>query len=387
MRGRNCATRAVLVLPDIPLAQPDISEEEIAGVAEVLRSGRLSLGPRLDEFENALARRCACPGAVAVSSGTAALDLCLQALNIGPGDEVITPSFTFVATVNAIVRRGATPVFVDISRDTMNMDYADLERCVSDKTRAVIVVHLFGRPVDMNPVLEFCHARHLKVIEDACEALGATSNGGPVGGLGHCGVFGFYPNKLITTGEGGAIVSQDPELLALCRALRNQGRKANDFLSDQLGHNFRLSELSCALGVSQLARLDEFLERRSEAAARYHHLLAELPGISRPLPNCAHGRIAWFVYILTLDDARPWRDQLIARMGSKGIELGDYFPAVHQLDYYRPRYPIEARTLAVTEDISGRTVALPFFPAITADQQKTVADELAGILREKNGPG
>ncbi|MCZ6559487.1 MAG: DegT/DnrJ/EryC1/StrS family aminotransferase [Gammaproteobacteria bacterium] len=370
----------------IPLAQPDISEEEIAGVARVLRSGRLSLGPRLDEFESALARRCACPGAVAVSSGTAALDLCLQALNIGPGDEVITPSFTFVATVNAIARRGATPVFVDICRDTMNMDYADLARCVSDKTRAVIVVHLFGRPVDMNPILEFCHSRHLKVIEDACEALGATSNGGPVGSLGHCGVFGFYPNKLITTGEGGAIVSQDPELLALCRALRNHGRKANGFLSDRLGHNYRLSEPACALGVGQLARLDEFLERRSEAATRYRQLLAEVPGISMPPPNCAHGRIAWFVFILVLDAARPRRDQLIARMGRKGIELGNYFPAVHQMDFYRQRYPVEARTLPVTKYISGRTVALPFFSAITADQQETVAEELARVLGGKNGP-
>ncbi len=381
------AARAVLAMAKIPLAQPDISEEEITGVAEVLRSGRLSLGPRLDEFESALAELCACPGAVAVSSGTAALDLCLQALGIGPGDEVVTPSFTFAATVNAIVRRGATPVFVDICRDTMNMDFADLARCVSDKTRAVVVVHLFGRPVDMSPVLEFCHARHLKVIEDACEALGATSNGEPVGSLGDCGVFGFYPNKLITTGEGGAIVSQDPELLALCRALRNQGRTAHDFLPDLLGHNYRLSEPACALGAGQLARLDEFLERRREAAARYHRLLAELPGISRPPPSCAHGRIAWFVYVLILDAPRPWRDQLIARMGDKGIELGDYFPAVHQMDFYRRRYRAEAQTLPVTEEISGRTIALPFFPSITADQQTIVADELAGILHEKNGPG
>ncbi len=367
-------------MAEIPLAQPDISEQEIAGVAEVLRSTRLSQGPRLHEFEAALAERCACPGAVALSSGTAALDLCLQALDIGPGDEVITPSFTFVATVNAIVRRGATPVFVDICRDTMNMDCSDLARCVSDRTRAIIVVHLFGRPVAMDPVLEFCRAHNLHLIEDACEALGASSNDRPVGSIGDCGVFGFYPNKLITTGEGGAIVSRNLELLALCRALRNQGRTADGFLADRLGHNYRLAEPACALGVGQLARLDEFLARRSKAAARYHRLLEGLPGVSLPPRDCAHGRIAWFFYVLTLDAPQPRRDRLIAQMAGKGIELGDYFPPVHLLDFYRQRYPVLAGSLPVTEDMAGRTIALPFFPAITAQQQATVADELARIL-------
>ncbi len=370
-------------MPEIPLARPDISEQEIAGVAEVLRSSRLSQGSSLCEFETALAQCCDCSGAVAVSSGTAALDLCLQALNIGPGDEVVTPSFTFVATVNAIVRRGATPVFVDICRDTMNLDCADLARCVSDRTRAVIVVHLFGRPVAMDPVLEFCRARNLKLIEDACEALGAVSDGRPVGSVGDCGVFGFYPNKLITTGEGGAVVSRDPELLTLCRALRNQGRKADGFLADRLGHNYRLAEPACALGVGQLARLDEFMERRTEAANRYHRLLAELPGVRLPPPDCAHGRIAWFVYVCTLDAPRPWRDQLIAEMADKGIELGDYFPAVHLLDFYRQRYPVRPGSLPVTEDIEGRTIALPLFPGITAEQQTTVSDELARILASR----
>ncbi len=370
-------------MAEIPLAQPDISEQEIAGVAEVLRSTRLSQGPRLVEFEAALAKRCSCPGAVAVSSGTAALDLCLQALDIGPGDEIITPSFTFVATVNAIVRRGATPVFIDICRDTMNMDWADLARCVSDRTRAVIVVHLYGRPVAMDPILEFCRANDLKLIEDACEALGATSDGRPVGSLGDCGVFGFYPNKLITTGEGGAVVSRDPELLALCRALRNQGRNAKGFLADRLGHNYRLAEPACALGVGQLARLDEFLERRTEAAIRYNRLLAKLPGVSLPPPDCSHGRIAWFVYVLTLDGPQSWRDQVIAEMARKGIELGDYFPAVHLLDFYGQRYPTLPGTLPVTEDIAGRTVALPFFTAITAKQQVTVCDELARVLTSR----
>lgn len=367
-------------MAEIPLAQPDISEQEIAGVADVLRSGRLSQGPRLRGFEAALAERCACPGAVAVSSGTAALDLCLQALDIGPGDEVITPSFTFVATVNAIVRRGATPVFVDICRDTMNMDCADLARCFSDRSRAVIVVHLFGRPVAMDPVLEFCRAHDLRLIEDACEALGASSNGEPVGSIGDCGVFGFYPNKLITTGEGGAIVSRNLDFLALCRALRNQGSTENGFLADRLGHNYRLAEPACALGAGQLARLDEFLERRSTAAARYHRLLDGLPGVSLPPRDCAHGRIAWFVYVLTLDAPRARRDRLIAEMAGKGIELGNYFPAVHLLDFYRQRHPVVPGSLPVTEDIAGRTIALPLFPAITARQQATVADELARIL-------
>ncbi len=370
-------------MAEIPLAQPDISEQEVAGVAEVLRSARLSQGPRLVEFEAALARRCDCPGAVAVSSGTAALDLCLQALNIGPGDEVITPSFTFVATVNAIVRRGATPVFVDICRDTMNMNCADLARCASERTKAVIVVHLFGRPVAMEPVLEFCRARKLKLIEDACEALGASSNGKPVGGIGDCGVFGFYPNKLITTGEGGAIVSRDLELLALCRVLRNQGRTADGFLAERLGHNYRLAEPACALGAGQLARLDELLERRMEAAARYHRLLAKLPGVSLPPPDCAHGRIAWFVYVVTLDAPSSWRDELIDKMADKGIELGDYFPAVHLFDFYRQRFPVRSGTLPVTEDLAGRTIALPFFPAITAEQQITVRDELARVLASR----
>lgn len=367
-------------MSDIPLSRPDIGDAEVDAVVAVMRSARLSIGPWQNRFEAALAGYVGTTGALAISSGTAALDLCLQALDIGPGDEVITPSFTFVASVNAITRRGARPVFVDIDARTMNLDPADLERCLSGATRAVMAVHLFGRPVDMAPVQKFCEAHDLKLIEDACESLGATWQDRPLGSIGDCGVFGFYPNKIITTGEGGAIVSNDKALLRRCAALRNQGRTEAGFLADEVGHNYRLSELACAMGAVQLRRIDELVDKRARAAAVYEELLRDVPGLELPSIECPHGRLAWFVYVVQLDAPVVARDFLISEMRLRGIECGDYFPPVHTLEYYRQRHPIDETQLPATAAVAMRTLALPFFSTIDEQQQRRVCGALTDIF-------
>lgn len=368
-------------MPDIQLSRPDISEREIEKVVAVLRSGQLSIGPWQERFEKTLAGQVTAAGAVAVSSGTAALDLCMQALDIGPGDEVITPSFTFVASVNSIVRRGAIPVFVDIDPESMNLDPQDLDRCLSEATRAVLAVHLFGRPIDMGPVLDFCTAHRLRLIEDACEALGATWHDRPVGSIGDCGVFGFYPNKVITTGEGGAIVSNDYDLLSRCAALRNQGRTAEGFLSGEIGHNYRLSELACALGAVQLERLDDIMARRAHAAAIYEEILSDLPGVTLPAPGCEHGQLSWFVYVVRIASMTvAARDQLIAAMRTRGIHCADYFEPVHSLDYYRRKFRVGDDALPATRSVAGRTLALPFYTSIEEQDQRRVGNALSEIL-------
>ena len=256
---------------EIPLARPDIGAAEIDAVTEVLLSGRLSLGPRLEAFEAAVTGHCGCRGAVAVSSGTAGLELALEALDIGSGDEVITSPFSFVASANVIARTGATPVFVDIDPGSLALDPDRLERAITARTRAILVVHVFGHPAPMEPIVAVAQRHGLKLVEDACEAIGARLAGRAVGTFGHLGVFGFYPNKVITSAEGGMIVSDDLALLSTLRRLRNQGRDpGSETLDDErLGRNCRLSELHCALGLVQMRRLDEILARRREIAGSY----------------------------------------------------------------------------------------------------------------------
>ena len=286
----------------------------------MLRSSRLSLGPVTEQFEAAVAEYVSLPYAVAVSSGTAGLHLCIRALGIGEGDEVIVPSFTFIAAANAIRYERATPVFADIDPGTLNIDPQKIEEAITPRTRAILAVHTFGVPAEMAAILEIAQRRGLLVIEDACEAIGAEYRGCRVGTMGSAGVFAFYPNKQITTGEGGVVVTHDEGLARRIRALRNQGRYESDdwFQHTELGYNYRISEINCALGLAQMGRLEEILQKRAEVASAYHRRLGQCPELSLPPVDLASGRISWFVYVVRLTaGAHAERDASHARVGCR----------------------------------------------------------------------
>ena len=300
----------------VPLSEPDITSLEVEAVVSVLCSSRLSLGPSLEAFEKAVAGRVGVPHAVGVSSGTAGLHLCVRALGIGPGDEVIVPSFTFIAAANCIRYEGAVPVFVDIDPHTLNIDPSCIEAAITSRTRAIMAVHTFGLPARMDLILEIAERYHLLVIEDACEAIGARFAEKSAGSFGHAAVFAFYPNKQITTGEGGVVLTRDLTLADTMRALRNQGRYASDAWHQHsiLGFNYRLSEINAALGDAQMKRLDEILGKRSAVADTYDHFLADVDGVSLP-PRTQNPRdMSWFVYIIRLaHDRDRVAEQLVAK--------------------------------------------------------------------------
>ncbi len=370
----------------IPLSAPDITDAEIDAVTSVLRTPRLSLGPQTEAFESAMATLARVPHAVAVSSGTAGLHLTLLALNIGPGDEVIVPSFTFIAVANAVRYVGAHPVFADIDPATLNLDPSSVEAALTSRTRALIAVHTFGRPADMAALTALASRHNLVVIEDACEAIGAQIDGRPIGSFGDAAVFAFYPNKQITTGEGGMVVTPHTETARRMAALRNHGRyeSAPGAFSDahtELGFNYRLSEIQCALGLAQLARLEQILARRDSVARRYCELLAGTPGLVLPATGVPGHRLSWFVFVVRLAEhgSAAHRERLRQSLAAAGIATGRYFAPVHQ----QPAYSAWRATtrLPITESIADRTLALPFFNRITNTQIERVVTELQAALR------
>ena len=384
----------------IPLSSPDITQAEIDVVTAVLRSSRLSLGPELEAFEAAMAAYHGVPDAVAVSSGTAGLHLALIALGIGEGAEVIVPSFTFVAVANAVAYVGATPVFVDIEPVTLNLDPNLVEQAITPRTRAVLVVHTFGVPAEIDRILAIARTHGLAVIEDACEALGAEYDRRKAGGFGDAAVFGFYPNKQITTGEGGCVLTRNRAAAERLRSLRNQGRpvsrdrerahdsKAHDssnwFEHLEIGYNYRLSELACALGRVQLSRIDEILERRCAVARRYHALLDGAGELELPPLELPRRSISWFVYVVRLSArtaaaGTSVRDRVQEAMAARGIATGRYFAPIHAQPAWRER-AVGIR-LTNTESIAPRLLALPFFNRIESKQQEEVAETLIQILK------
>ncbi len=362
----------------IPLAGPDITEAEIAGVVAVMRSGRLSLGPRLEGFEAAFSQYVGAPFAAAVSSGTAGLHVVVRALGLGDGDEVIVPSFTFVAAANAIRYERATPVFVDIDPRTLNLDPLCVEAAITPRTRAILVVHTFGVSADLEKLAAIAAKHNLILIEDACEAIGAEWRGKKVGTSGAAGVFGFYPNKQITTAEGGMVVTSDRKLAARVRSLRNHGRSNGDewFEHAEIGYNYRLSELHAAMGIEQLNRIEPILARRAEIAHGYNARLATNAEILLPLWDFPDGKISWFVYVIRLADhfSRQQRDAVVDAMAKSEIGCGRYFAPIHlQSPYYRDGF-----RLFVTENVADRTIALPFFNALSERE----IDEVCRALQE-----
>lgn len=366
---------------NIPLSAPDITEAEIAAVTAVLRTPRLSLGPKLEEFEHAMAAYIGAPHAIGVSSGTAGLHLCVRALGIAEGDEVIVPSFTFIAAANAIRYERATPVFVDIDPATLNLDPAKVESAITPRTRAIVAVHTFGVPADMRAILAIAERHHLRVIEDACEAIGAEQDGRRVGSFGDAAVFAFYPNKQITTGEGGMVLTRSESLAKRIRALRNQGRyEGDDWLQhSELGYNYRLSEINCALGIEQLRRIETILAARAEVARGYHDRLQNEPLLLPPL-QISNGRVSWFVYVVRLQAELPraHRDAVLQSLVAQGIGCARYFAPIH----LQPAYAAWKDTsLPVTEAEAARTLALPFFNALTGEQLDRVCEAVSRELR------
>ena len=369
----------------IPLSAPDITEAEIAAVCAVLRTPQLSQGPELIAFESELAAYHGVDHAVAVSSGTAGLHLALLTLGIGEGDEVILPAFTFVAVVNAVLQVRATPVLVEMDSLTLNLDPAAVEVAISARTRAILAVHTFGVAAQMDVLTGLADRFRLHLIEDASEAIGGRFDGRIAGSMGDFAVLGFYPNKQITTGEGGAILTRRPEYAARIRQLRNQGRDPSADWLDHLepGYNYRLSELACALGRVQLQRIDEILVLRRKAAERYDVLLTNIYGLDLPSLSLPRRELSWFVYVVRLPEGVD-RDRIQSALARRGIATGRYFAPIHLQPAWRTHGEIDAISFPLTESIARRTLALPFFNRITEEQQGEVAIALRQALREEH---
>ena len=388
---------------EIPLSRPDITTLEIEMVTRVLRSGRLSNGPMQERFEAMVSRRAGTEHAVAVSSGTAGLHLVLLALGIGPGDEVVTTPFSFIASSNCILHVGAKPVFVDICPASLNMDPALVERAITPRTKAILAVETFGNPKHMDTYAAIAGRHEIPLIEDCCEALGASLNGRAAGSFGRAGVFAFYANKQITTGEGGMIVTDDETLAEACRSMRNQGRPiveprmpvseddvpepsnvASSLEHVRLGYNYRLSELHAALGVAQMSRLDEILERRRGVAGAYLDRLMGNPHLI--VPTISPDTImSWFLFVVRLvaGYTPEERDRIMRGMQMHEIGAAPYFPCIHLQPFYRTMFEFKAGDFPIAESVSQRTLALPFYTRLRHSEVDLVAQTLELMIERE----
>jgi len=365
----------------IPLAKPLVGPREEELVLETLRSGRLALGPRLGEFERALSGLLGRPVS-AVSSGTAGLHLAIRAAGIESGDEVVTTPFSFVASANCLLYENAKPVFCDIDPRTLNIDPAAAAAAVTDRATGLLPVHVFGYPVDMPALQSLAAERALWLVEDACEALGAWHGDGvPVGARGNLAVFGFYPNKQVTTGEGGAVVCPDEAIKERIDSERNQGRAPDmGWLDhDRLGFNYRLDDLSCALGVAQLERLEELLAGRARVARLYSEALADVEDLILPCPDADGDRRSWFVYAVQLP-ARLDRDATVSEMRERGVDTKPYLPAIHLMSFYRERFGHREGEFPVCEEVARRSLALPFFGELSDAHVEQVVAALREVI-------
>ena len=364
----------------INLSAPWIDERDEELVLEVLRSGWLSLGPTGPRFEALLAEAIGVPHCAAVSSGTAGLHLCMRLAGVEPGDEVITSPYSFVASANCAIYEGATPVFADIDPHTYNIDPGAVEAAITPKTKALVALDIFGYPAEYDALIPLCEKHGIALVEDSCEALGATYKGKPLGSHGHPAVWAFYPNKQMTTGEGGAVTTGSEEEYELLTSLRNQGRlETSSWLQHgRLGYNYRLDDLSAALGIGQLEKLDRILEARSEVASRYGELLRDVD-VETPLADDADHTRSWFVYVVKLPSGVN-RNEVMARLDAEGIATAPYLPSIHLQSYMRERYGFSEGMLPVSEDCSARTMALPFHARLDRSDQERVVEALRAAL-------
>ena len=349
---------------------------------EVLRSGRLSLGPTIDRFEELIAERVGAPYAAAVSSGTAGLHMLVRAAGIGKGDEVITSTLSFAASANCFLFEGATPVFADVDSATWNMDPAAVEAAITERTKAIVAVDMFGYPCELDDLRAIAKRHGLALIEDSAEALGAEYKGRQIGSHGPPAVFGFYPNKQLATGEGGVVVAHDEETWQLVRSLRNQGRSYEGggwFNHVRLGFNYRWTDVQAAIGIAQLEKLDRALGLRSDAAARYAELFAGVDGVELAPEDDADHRRSWFVYVVALAPELD-RARVMADLHELGVDVAEYVPCIHLQTYMREQFGFGEGLCPVAEDIASRTIALPFFPQLESEDQEFVAEALRSAL-------
>ena len=380
---------------EIPLSLPEVTEEDMRHVREALLSGRLSIGPFQDQFEQLLARRCRRRHAVAVSSGTAAIHVALTALGVGPGDEVVTTPFSYVATANAILYAGATPVFADIDPVTLNLDPRKVEQAITPRTKAILAVEVFGNPAGILELESIANRHEIALVEDACQAIGSKHRGRPVGSFGRVSTFSFYPNAQITSGEGGMIATDDDRLADLCRSLRNHGRPSGSptvdpsapgswLLHERLGFSYRMSELNAALGYSQMLRLDSILQRRRDVALRYFQKLMTNSHLILPTVEEVT-EMSWYVFVVRLTDqytARE-RDRIVVGLRRHDVGCSNYFPPIHLQPFYKQRFGFKPGLCPVAETVSSRTITLPFFTAMEPTQVELACLTLHVMLQRE----
>jgi dTDP-4-amino-4,6-dideoxygalactose transaminase len=365
----------------IPMSAPDITTLEIEAVNRVLRTPYLSIGPCIKEFEQEMSRFLGVGHAAGLCNGTAALHLAVIAAGVREGDEVITTPFSFIASANCVLYERAKPVFVDIDPDTLNIDARLIEPAITSRTRAILPVHAFGQPADMDPILKIATDHGLYVIEDACEAIGAEYKGRKAGTLGDAAAFAFYPNKQMTTGEGGMVVTDREQWAALFRSLRNQGRDIFDawLNHSRLGYNYRLDEMSAALGMTQLRRIEELLSKRERVARMYNERLGQMAGVSIPYIADTTTRMSWFVYVIRLALGVD-RNRVMAELENKGIPSRPYFTPIHLQPFYREHFGYCEGDFPVTDMVANRVLALPFSGVMTEDQVDRVCQGLKETL-------
>lgn len=362
----------------IPLSKPDITDLEKRYVLEVLDSNILSFGEKLTTFENYFCKKFHVKYAVAMNSGTSALHTIVKALNLKAGDEVITTSYSFIASSNCFVFEGLKPIFVDIDRNTLNIDTNKIEEKITNKTKAILPVHVFGQPCNMDEIMRIAKKYNLYIIEDACEAIGAKWKNKFAGTIGDAGVFAFYPNKQITTGEGGVIVTNNEDIYKAALSIRNQGRKIDSewLVHERIGFNYRMSELQAAVGVGQMERLEEILAKREQVARNYRDLI-EKYRLPIELPKVLQEAVmSWFVFVIVLPKQID-RNKLMKRLLEKGIQTRPYFPSIHLQPAYQTLFSFEKGELPITEEMSNRTLAIPFYTSLTYADQEVVIRQLS----------
>lgn len=363
----------------IPLSSPFVEEEDIQAVVDVLRTPNLSLGPKLKEFEEKFANYIGTKYAIALNSGTSALHLAIKSLNIQSGDEVIVSPFTFVASANCILFENATPVFVDIEENTFNIDTDKIEQAITNKTKAIIDVDIFGRPSNKEKIKSLAEKYNLKVIEDSAEAIGAKYNGKNVGTFFDAGIFAFYPNKQMTTGEGGMLVTNNENIYKLVRSYRNQGRDTEKWLEhERIGYNYRLSDINCALGISQLNKINKILEKREQVANEYNLQLKDTTEITLPFTSTDTNKVSWFVYVIQVQN----RNQIMEKLKQKGIACAAYFNPLHLTKFYKNKFNFKEGDFPICEKIARTTLALPFHTNLSKDDITYVCNSIKEVIRE-----